>query len=171
MALLTREQDKPRPGALWEVYGSIACSAGIAMESLADEVLENRTEPDDSSLPITPACARSRSLAPPRPAAGDGLRLRDAQAARPGARRATTWRSCCPTSTWRRSRRARTVKVSNGPTPTRSLAPSRTRRSTRRSARSRSARPCRWSSGATINSTDPHPGVGGRLLEAVAEDG
>ena len=39
MALLTREQGKPRAGAEWEVLGSVAWLRAIAAQSLPDEVL------------------------------------------------------------------------------------------------------------------------------------
>ncbi len=39
MALLTREQGKPRAGAEWEVYGSVAWLREIATQSLPEEVL------------------------------------------------------------------------------------------------------------------------------------
>lgn len=41
MALLTREQGKPRAGAEWEVYGSIIWLREIAKQGLPDEVLED----------------------------------------------------------------------------------------------------------------------------------
>jgi acyl-CoA reductase-like NAD-dependent aldehyde dehydrogenase len=44
MALLTREQGKPRAGAEWEILGSAAWCAEIAKQSLPDEVVE---ETDD----------------------------------------------------------------------------------------------------------------------------
>lgn len=44
MALLTREQGKPRPGAEWEVFGSIAWFREIAKQSLPDEVLEDTAQ-------------------------------------------------------------------------------------------------------------------------------
>jgi acyl-CoA reductase-like NAD-dependent aldehyde dehydrogenase len=44
MALLTREQGKPRAGAEWEILGSAAWCAEIAKQSLPDELVE---ETDD----------------------------------------------------------------------------------------------------------------------------
>ncbi|WP_372747208.1 aldehyde dehydrogenase family protein [Litorivivens sp.] len=44
MALLTREQGKPRAGAEWEVFGSAAWLKEIATQSLEDEVLEDSAE-------------------------------------------------------------------------------------------------------------------------------
>lgn len=44
MALLTREQGKPRAGAEWEVYGSIAWFREIAKQSLAEELIEDSAE-------------------------------------------------------------------------------------------------------------------------------
>lgn len=44
MALLTREQGKPRGGAEWEVFGSAAWLREIATQSLDDEVLESTDE-------------------------------------------------------------------------------------------------------------------------------
>ncbi len=44
MALLTREQGKPRAGAEWEVFGSAAWLKEIATQSLEDEVLEDTAE-------------------------------------------------------------------------------------------------------------------------------
>jgi acyl-CoA reductase-like NAD-dependent aldehyde dehydrogenase len=44
MTLLTREQGKPRAGAEWEVYGSIAWFREIAKQSLPDEVLVDSPE-------------------------------------------------------------------------------------------------------------------------------
>ena len=44
MALLTREQGKPRAGAEWEILGSAAWCAEIAKQSLPDEIVE---ETDD----------------------------------------------------------------------------------------------------------------------------
>ena len=44
MALLTREQGKPRAGAEWEVLGSVAWFRAIADQSLPEEVLEDTPE-------------------------------------------------------------------------------------------------------------------------------
>lgn len=44
MALLTREQGKPRAGAEWEVYGSIAWFREISKQSLPEDVLEDTPE-------------------------------------------------------------------------------------------------------------------------------
>ena len=44
MALLTREQGKPRAGAEWEVFGSVAWMRAIATQRLPDEVLEETDE-------------------------------------------------------------------------------------------------------------------------------
>ena len=44
MALLTREQGKPRAGAEWEVYGSIIWLHEIAKQSLPEDVLEDGPE-------------------------------------------------------------------------------------------------------------------------------
>ncbi|MFP5021586.1 aldehyde dehydrogenase family protein [Pseudonocardia phyllosphaerae] len=44
MALLTREQGKPRAGAEWEVGGSIAWFREIAKQSLPDEIVEDGPE-------------------------------------------------------------------------------------------------------------------------------
>jgi acyl-CoA reductase-like NAD-dependent aldehyde dehydrogenase len=41
MALLTREQGKPRAGAEWEIYGSIAWFREISKQSLLDEVVQD----------------------------------------------------------------------------------------------------------------------------------
>jgi len=41
MALLTREQGKPRAGAEWEIYGSVAQLRAISTQSLEDEVVED----------------------------------------------------------------------------------------------------------------------------------
>tara|TARA_R110001592_G_scaffold190887_1_gene436934 strand:+ start:8711 stop:10147 length:1437 start_codon:yes stop_codon:yes gene_type:complete len=41
MALLTREQGKPRAGAEWEVFGSVTWLREIATQSLEDEVIED----------------------------------------------------------------------------------------------------------------------------------
>jgi acyl-CoA reductase-like NAD-dependent aldehyde dehydrogenase len=44
MTLLTREQGKPRGGAEWEVYGSIAWFREIAKQALPDETLVDSPE-------------------------------------------------------------------------------------------------------------------------------
>ena len=44
MALLTREQGKPRAGAEWEVFGSVAWFRAIATQSLPEEVIEDTPE-------------------------------------------------------------------------------------------------------------------------------
>jgi acyl-CoA reductase-like NAD-dependent aldehyde dehydrogenase len=44
MALLTREQGKPRGGAEWEVLGSVAWLKAIATQSLPEEVFEDTPE-------------------------------------------------------------------------------------------------------------------------------
>ena len=44
MALLTREQGKPRPMAEWEILGSVAWLREIAKQELADEVIEDTPE-------------------------------------------------------------------------------------------------------------------------------
>jgi len=44
MTLLTREQGKPRAGAEWEVFGSVAWFREIAKQSLPDEVLVDSAE-------------------------------------------------------------------------------------------------------------------------------
>ncbi|WP_406033249.1 aldehyde dehydrogenase family protein [Nocardioides sp. NBC_00163] len=44
MALLTREQGKPRAGAEWEVFGSVAWFREIAKQSLPDETLLDSAE-------------------------------------------------------------------------------------------------------------------------------
>ena len=44
MALLTGEQGKPRPGAEWEVFGSIAWFREIAKQSLPEEVVEDNAD-------------------------------------------------------------------------------------------------------------------------------
>ncbi|MDF3145143.1 MULTISPECIES: aldehyde dehydrogenase family protein [unclassified Streptomyces] len=41
IALLTKEQGKPRAGAEWEVYGSVAWFRDLAKQSLLDEVVED----------------------------------------------------------------------------------------------------------------------------------
>ena len=44
MALLTREQGKPRAGAEWEVFGSVAWLRAIATQKLPEEVVEETDE-------------------------------------------------------------------------------------------------------------------------------
>ena len=44
MALLTREQGKPRAGAEWEVFGSVAWLRAIATQRLPDEIVEESDE-------------------------------------------------------------------------------------------------------------------------------
>jgi len=44
MALLTREQGKPRGGAEWEVFGSVAWLRAVATQRLPDEVVEETDE-------------------------------------------------------------------------------------------------------------------------------
>ncbi len=44
MTLLTREQGKPRAGAEWEVFGSVAWLRAIATQRLPEEVLEDSDE-------------------------------------------------------------------------------------------------------------------------------
>lgn len=44
MALLTREQGKPRAGAEWEVHGSVAWFRAIATQSLPEEIVEDTAE-------------------------------------------------------------------------------------------------------------------------------
>ena len=44
MALLTREQGKPKAGAEWEVYGSVAWLRAIATQRLPDELVEETDE-------------------------------------------------------------------------------------------------------------------------------
>ena len=44
MALLTREQGKPKSGAEWEVFGSVAWLRAVASQRLPDEILEDTDE-------------------------------------------------------------------------------------------------------------------------------